>query len=42
MRNNNHVVVIDKLSGFQGHVGGYIVVMKEPVVVAPYSGKLHN
>jgi hypothetical protein len=35
MENNNHVVVSHKLCGFQGRVGGRIVVMKEPVVVAP-------
>jgi hypothetical protein len=34
MGNDNHVVVSHKLSGFQGCVGGRIVVMKEPVVVA--------
>jgi hypothetical protein len=32
--NNDHVVVSHKFCGFQGHVGGYVVVMKEPVVVA--------
>jgi hypothetical protein len=35
MGNNNHVVVSLKLCGFQGRVGGRIVVMKEPIVVAP-------
>jgi hypothetical protein len=35
MRNDNHVVVSHKLCGFQGHVGGHTVMMKEPVVVAP-------
>jgi hypothetical protein len=35
MGNDNHVAVSHKLRGFQGHVGGRIVVMKEPVVVAP-------
>jgi hypothetical protein len=35
MGNDNHVVVSYKLCGFQGRVGGRVVVMKEPVVVAP-------
>jgi hypothetical protein len=35
MGNENHVFGSHKLSGFQGHVGGRVVVMKEPVVVAP-------
>jgi hypothetical protein len=35
MGNNNHVVVSQILCGFQGCVGGRIVVMKEPVVVEP-------
>jgi hypothetical protein len=35
MRNDNHVVVSHKLCGFQGCVGGHVVVMKKPVVVAP-------
>jgi hypothetical protein len=35
MGNDNHVVVSHKLCGFQGSVGGRVVVMKEPVVVAP-------
>jgi hypothetical protein len=35
MGNDNHVVVSHKLCGFQGRVGGRVVVMKEPVVVAP-------
>jgi hypothetical protein len=35
MGKDNHVVVSHKLFGFQGHVGGCIVVMKEPVVVVP-------
>jgi hypothetical protein len=35
MGNDNHVVVSHKLCGFQGCVGGRVVVMKEPVVVAP-------
>jgi hypothetical protein len=35
MGNDNHVVASHKLCGFQGRVGGRIVVMKEPVVVAP-------
>jgi hypothetical protein len=35
MGNNNHVVVSHKLCGFQEHVDGRIVMMKEPVVVAP-------
>jgi hypothetical protein len=34
MGNNNHVAVSHKLYGFQGRVGGRIVMM-EPVVVAP-------
>jgi hypothetical protein len=34
MGNDNHIVVSHKLCGFQGRVGGRIVVMKEPVVVA--------
>jgi hypothetical protein len=34
MENDNHVVVSHKLCGFQGRVGGCIVMMKEPVVVA--------
>jgi hypothetical protein len=34
MGNDNHVVVSHKLCVFQGCVGGCIVVMKEPVVVA--------
>jgi hypothetical protein len=29
MGNNNHVVVSHTLCGFQGHVGGHVVVMKE-------------
>jgi hypothetical protein len=35
MRNNNHVVASHKLWGFQECVGGHVVMMKEPVVVAP-------
>jgi hypothetical protein len=35
MRNDNHVVVSHKLSGFQGHVGTCVVVMKELVVFVP-------
>jgi hypothetical protein len=35
MGNDNHAVVSHKLCGFQGRVGGRVVVMKEPVVVAP-------
>jgi hypothetical protein len=35
MGNENHVVGSHKLCGFQGCVGGRIVVMKEPVVVVP-------
>jgi hypothetical protein len=35
MGNDNHVVVSHKLCGFQGCVGGRIVMMKKPVVVAP-------
>jgi hypothetical protein len=35
MGNDNHVVVSHKLCGFQGFVGGLVVVIKEPVVVAP-------
>jgi hypothetical protein len=34
MGNDNYVVVSHKLCGFQGRVGGYIV-MKEPVAIAP-------
>jgi hypothetical protein len=34
MGNDNHVVVSHKLCGFQGRVGGLVVVMKESVVVA--------
>jgi hypothetical protein len=34
MGNDNHVVVSHELSGFQGRVGGH-VIMKEPAVVAP-------
>jgi hypothetical protein len=34
MGNDNHVVVSNKLCGFQGHVDGRIVMM-EPVVVVP-------
>jgi hypothetical protein len=34
MGNDNHVVVSHKLCGFQGRVGGCVVMM-EPVVVAP-------
>jgi hypothetical protein len=32
---NDNPVVSHKPCGFQGHVGGHLVVMKEPVVVAP-------
>jgi hypothetical protein len=35
MGNDNPVVVGRKLCGFQGRVGGCVVVMKEPVVVVP-------
>jgi hypothetical protein len=35
MGNDNRVVVSHKLCGFQGRVGRRIVMMKEPVVVAP-------
>jgi hypothetical protein len=35
MGSNNHVVVRHKLCGFQGCVSRHVVVMKEPVVVAP-------
>jgi hypothetical protein len=35
MGNDNHVVVSHNLCGFQGCVGGRVVVMKEPVVVVP-------
>jgi hypothetical protein len=35
MGNDNHVVVSHKLYGFQGCVGGCIVMINEPVVVAP-------
>jgi hypothetical protein len=42
MGNDNHVVS-HKLCGFQGRVGGFIVMMKEPVLVAPefWSFSLH-
>jgi hypothetical protein len=33
MGNDNHVVVSHNVCGFQGCVGGRVVVMKEPVVV---------
>jgi hypothetical protein len=33
--NDNHVVISHKLCGFQGYVGGCIVVTKEPIVVTP-------
>jgi hypothetical protein len=35
MGNDNHVVVSHRLCRFQGCVGRYVIVMKEPVVVAP-------
>jgi hypothetical protein len=35
MGNDNHVVLSHKLCGFQGHVGGCVLVMKEPDVVVP-------
>jgi hypothetical protein len=35
MGNDNHVVVSHKLCGFQGRVGGRVVLMKEPVMVVP-------
>jgi hypothetical protein len=35
MGNDNHVVVSYKRCGFQGRVGGRVVMIKEPVVVAP-------
>jgi hypothetical protein len=35
MGNDNQVVVSHELSGFQARVGGRIVVMKEPAVIAP-------
>jgi hypothetical protein len=35
MGNDNHVVVSHKLCGFQGRVGGRVVMVMEPVVVAP-------
>jgi hypothetical protein len=35
MGNDNHVVVRHKLCGFQGHVGVRVVMVKEPLVVAP-------
>jgi hypothetical protein len=35
MGNDNHVVVSYKLCGFHGRVGWRVVMMKEPVVVAP-------
>jgi hypothetical protein len=37
MGNDNHIVVSHKLCGFQGCVGGRIVMMKEPDVVAAKS-----
>jgi hypothetical protein len=43
MGNDNHVVVSHKLCSFQGHVGGRLIMMKEPVVVASkfWSFSLH-
>jgi hypothetical protein len=38
MGNDDLVVVSHKLCGFQGRVGGRVVVMKEPVVVARLHG----
>jgi hypothetical protein len=35
MQNDNHVIVSHELCGFEGRVGGRVVMMKEPVVVAP-------
>jgi hypothetical protein len=35
MGNDNRIVVSHNLCGFQGCVGGRIVLMKEPVAVAP-------
>jgi hypothetical protein len=35
MGNSNPVVISQKLCGYQRHVGGRVVMMKEPVVVAP-------
>jgi hypothetical protein len=35
MANDNHVAVRHKHCGFQGRVGGRVVVKKEPVVVEP-------
>jgi hypothetical protein len=35
MGNNNHVVVSHKLCGLQGHIGGRVVLMKEPIAIAP-------
>jgi hypothetical protein len=43
MGNDNHVVISHKVCGFQGRVGRHVVMMKEPVVVAPkfWSFSLH-
>jgi hypothetical protein len=35
MGNDNHVIASHKLCGFQKRVSAHVVVMKEPVVVAP-------
>jgi hypothetical protein len=35
MGKDNHLVVSHNLCGFQGRVGGLIVMMKEPIVDAP-------
>jgi hypothetical protein len=35
MGNDNHVVITHKLCGFQGRLGGCVVMMKEPFVVVP-------
>jgi hypothetical protein len=35
MGNDNHIVTSHKLCGFQERVGGHIVMMKEPVLIAP-------
>jgi hypothetical protein len=35
MGNDSHVVVSHELCGFQARVGGRVVMMKEPIMVAP-------
>jgi hypothetical protein len=41
MGNDNHIVVSHKVCGFQGRMGGRIVMM-EPVVFAPKFGCFHH